>query len=154
MALLDTGATPTPIGILVGITPRDANFAIELQRAPDDGTGNPNVGSAVTITTIPPAPLSGIKYPDILSKDGAFRFYRWRHIGAGYDPGTWTGWARGIPSVLPGGSNFQSDTGLYPVRRDLALVDGVYALRATESDGSTKTSDALNLQGSILPFTS
>lgn len=152
-ALRQDGAVPQPTGVLIGITPGNASQAIELQRAPDDGTGHANAGAAVTITTLPPSPLSGIKYPDPLSITGVFVFYRWRHIGAGYDPGSWTGFGRAIATTLPSGSNLQSDTGLYPIHRDLPLTDGVYALRASANDGSTNVSDAMNPQGSTPPIT-
>src|SRR5205807_1317856 len=39
----------------------------------------------------------------------------------------------------------------YPLHRNVALDDALFALRATEVDGSTKKSDAHNPQGSVLP---
>ena len=46
------------------------------------------------------------------------------------------------------------DPGTGKPLRTQVYPDGSYALRATENDGSTKKSDALNLQGSLLPFVS
>lgn len=43
---------------------------------------------------------------------------------------------------------------LGPFQASVLLDDGQFSLRATQSDGSTQTSDALNLQGSLLPFVS
>src|SRR5437660_6610352 len=98
---------PSVYGIAVGIPPRDPTFPIEVQRAPDNGSGSPNVGSAVTLATLDPVSLSGTTYYDRgLPNDSAFRHYRWRHAAApGYDASThWTPWARGSPVSLDGKS--------------------------------------------------
>lgn len=114
---------PSVYGIAIGVTPRDATFPIELQRAPDNGSGSPNVGSAVTLATLDAVSLSGTTYYDRgLPNDGAFRHYRWRHAAApGYDASTvWTSWARGVPVSLDG-RNAQAST-IFPLSPMAALA--------------------------------
>lgn len=101
-ALQPNGAVATDFGIEVRITPGNPpNYRIELQRAPDNGSGAPNVGAAVSLITLEPMRAGGASFVDLLPPDNAFRHYRWRHVGDGYDPGNWTNWARGKPTFLP-----------------------------------------------------
>lgn len=152
-ALQPNGAVATDFGIEIRITPANPpSYGIELQRAPDNGSGAPNVGAAATLIILPPLRAGGASYVDLLAPDDAFRHYRWRHVADGYDPSAnWTAWGRGKPALLPPQLAQGGLIGVYPIMRALALTDGKYALRASEIDGSTKVSDAHNAQGSVPP---
>lgn len=113
------------VQLIPGVPP---TFQIELQRAPDNGSGAPNVGAAVTIAQLPP--VSGpTAYPDILPPDNAFRHYRWRHIGPGYDPSPrWTPWARGMPVRLEGQAGDGGRLSLYPLNSRETLAGATRSL--------------------------
>src|SRR5689334_10941571 len=83
-------------GIGLMLVPSDAHFQIEIQRAPDDGTGHPNVGAAVSIeTAFGPVPLSGAEYTDHVTNTTGKLFYRARHVRTAWNPGPWTPWTDG-----------------------------------------------------------
>lgn len=90
------------VGIGLALFPRDTEFSLEVQRAPDDGGGDPDAGSAVLIATLPPSSTVFVDYRE--SQDDTWH-YRWRHIRDGYTAGPWTGWiagrARQIPHTIP-----------------------------------------------------
>src|ERR1043166_7797683 len=131
-ALKPDGAVGRDYGVEVRLTPGiPPNYSIELQRAPDDGTGNPNVGSAVSFINLAPLRAGGASFVDLLPRDNAFGFYRWRHIGNGYDPGTWTAWARGKPTLLPSELARGGLVSVYPIQRPIAYVDGDHAVAAS-----------------------
>ena len=136
-ALQPNGAVATDFGIEVRITPANPpSYGIELQRAPDDGSGSPNVGAVVTIIILPPLRAGGASYVDLLPPDDAFRHYRWRHVADGYDPSAnWTPWGRGKPALLPAQLAQGGLIGVYPIMRALALTDGKYAVVAADAAG-------------------
>ena len=70
------GLIPTLYGVELGIVPGDPLFAVELYRAPDNGSGQPNAGAQVLLFTFPSVPLRGVPYVDYLPQDNAKRFYR------------------------------------------------------------------------------
>jgi hypothetical protein len=87
--------------IALGLFPSDPSFGMELQRAPDDGSGSaPNTGAAETIEE-----MDGLRrvFVDVLPNDNAPRYYRWRHIREGWTAGAWTAWVRGVPTRQPDG---------------------------------------------------
>src|SRR5881394_3491360 len=116
-ALQPNGAVATDFGIEVRITPANPpSYGVELQRAPDNGSGSPNVGAAATLIILPPLRAGGASYVDLLPPDDAFRHYRWRHVADGYDPSTnWTAWARGKPALLPPQLAKGGLVGVYPI---------------------------------------
>lgn len=161
-------------GKAINVVPGDPTIPVEIQRASDAlGTG------ATTIATGLLFPTAGAPYVDQRANDGSSWYYRARHAGPGYDAGAYTSpWVGGIVKPIPkdvlaasvnygGGSVYpliraktwndglyaprtQDSTGLHD--RAVAFVpDSQYALRATQNDGSTKTSTAHNPQGAILP---
>jgi hypothetical protein len=142
-ALQPNGAIATDFGIEVRITPANPpSFSIELQRAPDNGSGAPNVGAATTIIILPPMRAGGASYVDPLPPDDAFRHYRWRHVADGYDPSVnWTAWARGKPALLPPQLAQGGLVSIYPIMRALALTDGKYALKASDTVGKETDDD-------------
>ncbi len=92
--------TPMAVyGIGLTIIPGDPSATIEVQRAPDDGTGNPNVGAATTVAEITSYYASGATFVDTLPHDNARRFYRVRHTRPGWNPSGYTDWTRGIVPV-------------------------------------------------------
>jgi hypothetical protein len=120
-------------GIGVNLIPGDARFQIELQRAPDNGSGAP--GTFATIQQLPPIPAAST-FVDLLADDGAFRHYRARHIGPGYGPSTnWSPVGRGKPVRLEGGAAAGGLISLYPLVRDRPMSDGDWAVSSATSDG-------------------
>lgn len=83
---------PVQTGIIVGISPQDPTFDMEIQRAPDS-SGAP--GTPVTINRIPPFALgSGTHYTDRLPVTGALYYYRFRHVRDGWTAGAYGPWSR------------------------------------------------------------
>ncbi len=146
---------PSIFGKAINVVPGDPTQQVEIQRA-DDAAGT----NAVTIATGLLFPKSGAPYVDPRSNDGNDWFYRARHNSPGFDVGAWTSpWVGGfvtqIPAdVLAASINFGGGS-VYPIIRAQPMDGGaggmLYALAASETDGSTKISSAHNLQGSILP---
>jgi hypothetical protein len=131
----DIGGYPLVSGIGLSLTPASISFGVELQRAPDDGTGNPNVAAATTIFAWVTMPLRGVSYIDQLPLDNAKRFYRVRHAqdGVAWDYSLWTPGRRPIimhspdrqvASVAP--QILSSDT--YPLRPTEKLAGGFRSL--------------------------
>jgi len=149
-ALQPNGAVATDFGIEVRITPANPpSYGIELQRAPDDGSGAPNVGAVATIIILPPLRAGGASYVDLLPPDDAFRHYRWRHVADGYDPSTnWTPWGRGKPALLPAQLAQGGLIGVYPIMRALALTDGKYAVVAADAAG-VKVDRPVGVDGAV-----
>lgn len=85
-------------GITVGMPSDAPDWRKEIQRAPDDGTGNPDTDKAETIAVVPGTFRFFI---DRLPKDGQRRHYRWRHVGGDYEPGPWSDWADDLPDDVP-----------------------------------------------------
>lgn len=128
------GNQPESHGIGINMIPGDPpTFQVELQRAPDDGSGGP--GAFATIANLPPLPAAAT-YIDLLPLDNAFRHYRWRHIGPGYDPSPlWSAVGRGKPTRLEGPAAAGGLISLYPLRRDPAMSDGDFAAASATNDG-------------------
>lgn len=84
-------------GLYLYVYPADGVHATEIQRADDNGSGGPNVGTAVTIATINPGDRM---YADRLPNDGARRHYRIRHVKGDEQASAYTDWVNGIPHVL------------------------------------------------------
>jgi hypothetical protein len=128
------GNQPESHGIGINMIPGDPpTFQVELQRAPDDGSGGP--GAFATIANLPPLPAAAT-YIDLLPLDNAFRHYRWRHIGPGYDPSPlWSAVGRGKPTRLEGPAAAGGLISLYPLRRDPPMSDGDWAVASASNDG-------------------
>jgi hypothetical protein len=128
------GHQPESHGIGINMIPGDPpTFQVELQRAPDNGSGGP--GAFATIATLPPLGAAAT-YIDLLPNDNAFRHYRWRHIGPGYDPSLlWSPIARGKPVRLEGPAAAGGLISLYPLRRDPPMSDGDWAVAGATNDG-------------------
>lgn len=95
-------------GIAIYLIPGNADWDIELQRAPDDSgsPGTPDVGAAVTLATLAgPTQVYVDESPE--AQTGDVFYYRFRHVGAICGtPGAYTSWTRGvvatnIPNPLP-----------------------------------------------------
>lgn len=143
--------TPSVYGKAINFVPGDPTLQVEIERATDlAGTG------ATTIATGLLFPKPGAPYVDQRVNDGSSWFYRARHNSPGGDPGPWTnprvgGVVKVIPpDVLAASVNYGGGS-VYPIVRALPMDDTLYALRATETDGSTKSSSAHNPQVSIIP---
>src|ERR1700694_3602997 len=137
-AIQPDGARPLVHGSEVRLTPGvPPSYEIELWRAPDDGSGAPNVGAAAEISRLGPLPPAGASYVDVLADDGAYRHYRARQIGDGYDAGAYTSWARGKPAYLPPALAGGGLVSVYPINRGIAMTDRLFALMATDSVGAT-----------------
>lgn len=121
-------------GIGVNLIPGDPRFQVELQRAPDNGSGGP--GTFATIQQLPPLPAAST-FVDLLPDDGAFRHYRARHIAPGYGPSAnWSPVGRGKPVRLEGGAAAGGLISLYPIVRGKPMApDGKYALMAAGGSG-------------------
>jgi hypothetical protein len=134
------GNQPESHGIGINMIPGDPpTFQVELQRAPDDGSGGP--GAFATIATLPPLGAAAT-YIDLLPNDNAFRHYRWRHIGPGYDPSPlWSPIARGKPVRLEGPAALGGLISLYPIVRNKPMSDGKYALKASDMVGKETDDD-------------
>jgi hypothetical protein len=128
------GNQPESHGIGINMIPGDPpTFQIELQRAPDDGSGGP--GAFATIANIPPI-HGAATFVDLLPADNAFRHYRWRHIGPGYDPSPlWSAVGRGKPTRLEGPAAAGGLISLYPIVRSRPMSDGKFALIAATNTG-------------------
>lgn len=85
---------------MISLVPTDAQLWIEVQRAPDNGSNQPDVGAAVTIVAGLTVTPSGGLWRDVLPLDNQRRFYRARQHGSGYDPGPWTAWTLGYKPVV------------------------------------------------------
>ncbi len=142
---------PSIFGKAINFVPGDPTIAVEVQRATDaTGTG------ATTIATGLFFPKPGAPFVDMRANDGSSWFYRARHNGIDVDAGVYTPWVGGVVKAIPkdilaAAVNFGGSS-VYPIVRSFALSDGLYALQATETDGSTKVSTAHNPQGSVLPI--
>lgn len=86
-------------GIVLSLVPSDPQLYVEVQRAPDNGSNQPNVGAAVSVISGLTLPAGGGLFRDNLPLDDQRRFYRARQHGAGYDPGPWTNWTAGFKPV-------------------------------------------------------
>lgn len=84
-----------PTGIGVALWAADETFDIEIERASDAG-GAP--GPYALLVRVP-----GVTqvYRDVLPSDGLARWYRIRHVLAGYDPSPYTGGQDAVPAALP-----------------------------------------------------
>lgn len=92
-----TGQALLRTGIVLALYPFNFDQGIEIQRAPDDGSGEPNVGSAAILTQV----NAGVEtYTDVLPIDGANRHYRTRHR-VGNATSDWTGWMAATPITIP-----------------------------------------------------
>lgn len=134
------GNQPETYGIGIRMTPGDPpTYGVELQRAPDDGLGGP--GTFAPLTQLPP--LSGeLVYVDLLPPDNAFRHYRWRHIGPGYDPSPlWSAVGRGRPVRLEGNAAAGGLISIYPIIRSRPMSDGKFALKASDAVGKETDDD-------------
>lgn len=93
--------TIVPKGVAFAVFPSDITMYTEIQRAPDDGGGNPDVANAEIIRRFTPRKM--VVFQDFLPLDGAPRYYRARHLDevGGFDPSGWTCWFVVTPVELP-----------------------------------------------------
>lgn len=88
-------------GNVVTVQPSDSTKKIEVWRAPDNGSGAPNDGASVVCATLPPSPLGGVVFADLLPNDGAKRYYKSRHFDDSTNYSTFTAYSDGlIPALL------------------------------------------------------
>ena len=86
-------------GIAIVFYPFNDGWGTEVQKAPDDGGGDPDVGNAETIAFVNPGIAT---YVDLQPLDVANRFYRTRHIDGTATPSAWTSWTdAAIPDIIP-----------------------------------------------------
>jgi hypothetical protein len=114
------GSTAKQTGIQIALFPGSTDFNVEIQRAPDNGSGQPNVGAAETIIILPPIVIEGQSFTDLLPLDGAKRFYRSRHVKANWTDGDWTAWTPGVAPVVLGDYEFYFNP--LPIINDKTLV--------------------------------
>lgn len=88
----------TPYGIVLSLFPSDSEFAMEIQRAPDDGFGDPDTGSAATIGYAPP---NAENFIDVTGASSDVWHYRARHVRDNYTEGDWTVWVAATPKAIP-----------------------------------------------------
>ncbi len=135
-------AVPTaykvPFGIVLAITPTDNTYAVEVWRAPDNGSGSPDTGNMETVDSRLYA-AHGDVFVDQLPNDNAKRFYRWRHIVSGGTAGAYTSWVWARPAFLPQ-TYAQPKTLVVPLR-SMALADGKTNLAAQDATGQTAAAD-------------
>ncbi|MFG1690689.1 hypothetical protein ACGF5M_00800 [Gemmatimonadota bacterium] len=111
-------------GIALAFYPRYDDVQLEVQRAPDDGGGDPDVGNAETIAILPPGVFT---LTDSLPIDGANRHYRSRHVDGTTTPSDWTDWVVATPTTLP--------AVLPPIPDDaLAQILGIHLSFAADGD--------------------
>ncbi len=120
-------------GVVLSVVPLDALYAIEIERAPDNGSGSPDTANAVSLGS-GQYPESGGVFEDELPNDNTYRHYRARHVLSGGTAGAWSAWLRAKPDVLPTEFKPKRST-IYPVRRDKRLVDGKYTPKADDEAG-------------------
>lgn len=78
-------------GVVVEVIPGDEACWTEVERAPDDGSGNPNELLAEKVHTLEPG--QGI-FTDVPPSPEEFNHYRWRHYYDRDIPGEWSPWAK------------------------------------------------------------
>lgn len=71
---------------------------VEVFRAPDDGTGNPDTANGTMIAILNP---NTNQYLDVLPNDSTIRHYRVRHVFPGYNDGAYTSYLRAKPVPIP-----------------------------------------------------
>lgn len=84
-------------GFVVFLMPRDSSLPVELEVAPDDGSGSPDTASSETLVVAPGTREYTVHRP----ADGESRFARARHTESGSDPSEWTAWHEAVPRRLP-----------------------------------------------------
>jgi len=85
-------------GIALALYPFHHEMPIEIQRAPDDGGGGPDTGSAETIAKVAPGV---VQYVDPVAMNGANWHYRIRHVGETETASDYTSWVAATAMVLP-----------------------------------------------------
>lgn len=92
----------TTYGVVLALFTDDSEFGLELRRAPDDGSGNPDLGSTVTIAVLEP---NRKIYVDEIQPTPEAYFYSVRGVRENYTASDWSPWAgakaRPIPTQLP-----------------------------------------------------
>lgn len=84
-------------GIVLALYPFNTSQGVEIQRAPDDGSGDPDTGDLLIVANV----KSGVEvFTDILPIDGENRHYRIRHRVGNATSG-WTGWTVATPATIP-----------------------------------------------------
>lgn len=93
--IIQDGLIPLGYGIVLGLALGDDTFGVEVQRAPDDGAGDPDTANAEIVAHLVP----GVEiYADLLlENDDDWRHYRARHVRQGWTEGSWTSWVRAKP---------------------------------------------------------
>ena len=97
--VVDQGRIRREYGCAFALFPGDVRFAIECQRADDDGGGSPDVGTVATVGTMPPGKQLFIDPTP--GSQGATFHYRFRHIRTGYDDGEDSPWFAVKSAFLP-----------------------------------------------------
>jgi hypothetical protein len=123
-------------GIIYAVHPGSPNFAIEVIRSSDDGTGDPATSAAVTMTVLSPG---AEMYRDPLPDTTEQFHYNMRHVGLNYDAGPWAGWQCAIPSEMAQAPDVDSDYTHEARRRNDTIYD---------SDNTLKT-EVVQLSGGV-----
>ncbi len=97
MAFTGSSFTLSFWGVVVELLPCDATLVMEVERAPDTGGDAPDTGNSEIVGT---ADAGSFIWVDVLSNDGAKRFYRYRHIGPNVLDGEWSPWSDGAAPVI------------------------------------------------------
>ncbi len=101
--LVDRGLQLQRYGVAFALFPAGGKWATEIQRAPDDGGGSPDVGSAVVAGYLNPGQQKFVD--DSIGSAVTIYHYRARHVREGYTASGYTGWiackSELIPDVLP-----------------------------------------------------
>jgi hypothetical protein len=96
----------------------------EIQRAPDDGTGQPDTTDAAVVARHRPRVQDWV---DMLPDDGLRRHYRIRHTSPGLTASSWTGWVSAVPAEVTQDEEIPTE----PVK----LIAGTQI----ETDGAVRT---------------
>ena len=96
--IIDLGRVVRKYGIAFALFPGDARFAIEIERADDDGGGAPDLGTLTSVGVLTPGEQLFID-TTMGSSDNIFH-YRARHVRKNYIDGSNTAWFGGYKSAL------------------------------------------------------
>ena len=141
--MASTDITQTQLAVSTGIVvivfgAQDQVAGGVIERADDNGSGSAGTFAPVgTFNVIAP---SGTPYIDPLPMDGAYRYYRAKHVRSGFTDSDYTATARARPDVIPADIDWSSSPWLYDGNIPLQLVMSVTG----ETTGSLTVSASIN----------
>lgn len=99
MSTFPTEIRALAVGVVLALQPaRDQVASMEIRRAPDNGSGAPDTGNAVTVAVLEPG---AHVYTDIIGGVGPYH-YGARHVRPGATASSWTGWVAARPTLITG----------------------------------------------------